>query len=79
MRWALRGQGTSGAAYIGEKPLARAMGDWVHLVHAIDGRTSLVWAKGSKGLSATWCILCDPTGSRDGLQWSSQRLEGGMA
>ena len=33
----------------GEAPLAQATGDWV----------SLVWAKGSGGISVTWSPLCN--------------------
>ena len=43
----------------GEKPPARAMGDWVLLVQATGGWEPLVWAKGSRGLSARWCLLHD--------------------
>ena len=43
----------------GEKPLARAMGDWALLVWAAGDQAPLVWAGGSGGLSATWCLLRD--------------------
>ena len=36
----------------GKKPLAWATGDQALLVQAL-----LVWAKGSRGLSVTWCLL----------------------
>ena len=38
----------------GEKPLARAMGDWALLVQATGGQAPLVRAKGSWVLRATW-------------------------
>ena len=41
----------------GEKPTALVMGDWVLLAQAVGGWEPLVWAKGSVGLSATWCLL----------------------
>ena len=43
----------------GEKPLAQAMGDRALLVQATGGKAPLVWAKDSRGLSVTWCLLHD--------------------
>ena len=43
----------------GEKPLAQATGDQALLVQATGGQEPLVWPKGSRGLSTTWCLLCD--------------------
>ena len=43
----------------GEKPLAQATKDWALLVQATGGQSQLVWAKGSGGLSAMWCLLHD--------------------
>ena len=43
----------------GQKPRVLAMGDQVLLVEAIGGWKPLVWAKGSMGLSAMWCLLRD--------------------
>ena len=43
----------------GKKPYARATGDWAFLVQAAGGQAPLVWAEGNRGLSATWCLLCD--------------------
>ena len=42
-----------------KKPLALAMRDWALLLQAMGGREPVVWAKGSMGLSAMWCLLCD--------------------
>ena len=43
----------------GKKPLTWATGDGVLLVQALDAWASLVRAKESRGLSATWCLLHD--------------------
>ena len=43
----------------GKKPLALATGDWVLLMKAMGGQAPLAWAKGIRGLSVTWCLLCD--------------------
>jgi len=32
----------------------------VLLVQAISGQAPILWAKGIRGLSATWCLLHDP-------------------
>ena len=42
-----------------ERSLAQATGDRVPLVQAMGGWAPLVWAKGSRGLSTTWCLLHD--------------------
>ena len=59
----LRGLSEGGAPLVqalgGEKPHALAMGDWALLVQVMSGQAPLVWAKGSRGLSATRCLLRD--------------------
>ena len=43
----------------GDKPTAMTMGDWALLVKATGGQDTLVWAKGSMGLSMMWDLLHD--------------------
>ena len=43
----------------GEKPAIEATGDWELLVQDVGGWATLMWAKGSGWLSATWCFLCN--------------------
>ena len=54
---ALRGWGGSGAGYRQQKASCLFRGDWAFLVQAMSGQAPLVWAKGIRGLSATWCLL----------------------
>ena len=35
-------------------------GDEALLVQSSGGQAPIVWAKGMRGLSATWCLLHDP-------------------
>ena len=53
------GGATLAQALSGQKPRVLAMGDQVLLVEAIGGWKPLLWAKGSMGLSAMWCLLRD--------------------
>ena len=39
------------------------VGDWALLVQATGGQAPLVWAKGIRGLSATWCLLHELQGT----------------
>ena len=61
--WHAFGVSEGGAALAqamgGVKPLALATGDQVLLAQDTGGQEPLVWAKGSWGLSATWCLLRD--------------------
>ena len=76
--WAQTGWVPLAQAMGGEKPLTQATEDQVLLVQSKGGWAPLLWAKGSGVKSNVVPLVCS-TGSRDRLQWSSRRPEGGMA
>ena len=51
--WLCRGYGSQEASCLFN-------GDKALLVQATGGQAPIVWAKGIRGLSATWCLLHDP-------------------
>ena len=55
----LRGWGGSVAGYRQLEASCSFRGDWALLVQTTGGQAPLVWAKGIRGLSATWCLLHD--------------------
>ena len=56
--WALRGWDASGADYRRQEATFSGYGI-LGASCAMGSRAPLLWAKGSGGLSATWCLLCD--------------------
>ena len=57
--WDLRGQDGSGAGSGWKEASCSCREDGALLEQAISGQAPLVWAKGIRGLSATWCLLHD--------------------
>ena len=57
---ALRGGDVSGTGYKWQEATSSGYGREHTSCGATDGWAPLLWAKGSRGISATWCLLCDP-------------------